>query len=459
MLGIVPHVLSDLEANLYGPRSPRNSDGSRHYCCFSPAILPVLGHRGSVLRMPLVEYVGATELRVAGVILRMLRRQAAVRSGGGFLRKSLSALGDRCWSKTSGKCKKPCDVESRTYTKRIMLACIPPLWVACRRVFSQCLLIALSSKMYHPPYYSPSLPGASCLEVSGGNHWISCGERAKLMSWDCVMHVGPLKARGNGCCSCWTTWPWYWALQSAAVAPQISTTRVAKSVSSLLQRSPSLSADGLLQKVTWPTTHLVQSVTGQTCVAMLTNVGRLQRGQPLTRSYFPSSQPKPHELPVKKRKLERETGPKTTRRKRTCTNSSPRGCGESGLPALPLWRVVLPRAEPSHRSHGSAPHGHAQRVSGLFENDDGRAKAVGKVGRDVVEMLERLFFQGHGHGARDYLMAAVKFDGWIQSFSDLLHAMRALKGYRRLAPGISRGLLPRIAAAAMMGVAMVTKDE
>ena len=37
---------------------------------------------------------------------------------------------------------------------------------------------------------------------------------------------------------------------------------------------------------------------------MLTNVGRLQRGQPLTRSCLPSSQPKLHELPVEKRKLE-----------------------------------------------------------------------------------------------------------------------------------------------------------
>ena len=101
------------------------------------------------------------------MILRMLRRQAAVRSGGGFLRKSLSALGDRCWSKTSGKCKKPCDVESRTYTKRIMLACIPPFWVACRRVFSQCLLIALSSKMYHPRISRGRLPRVAAAAMIG----------------------------------------------------------------------------------------------------------------------------------------------------------------------------------------------------------------------------------------------------------------------------------------------------
>ena len=117
-----------------------------------------------------------------------------------------------------------------------------------------------------------------------------------------------------------------------------------------------------------------------------------------------------------------DTGPKTTRGKRTCTNSGPRCSGESGLSAPPLRGVVLPRAEPSHRSHGSALHSHAQRVSGLFENDDGRAKAVGKIGRRWWKCWNHC------------LMAAIKVVGWIQNFSDLLHAVRALKGYRRLAP-------------------------
>ena len=48
--------------------------------------------------------------------------------------------------------------------------------------------------------------------------------------------------------------------------------------------------------------HLVQSVTVPACTLILINVGRLQRGQPQTRSSFPSSLPKPHGLPVKKRK-------------------------------------------------------------------------------------------------------------------------------------------------------------
>ena len=46
----------------------------------------------------------------------------------------------------------------------------------------------------------PKSACASCLEVCGGNHWKSCGERV------CVMLVGLLKAWGNGYCSCWTTW-------------------------------------------------------------------------------------------------------------------------------------------------------------------------------------------------------------------------------------------------------------
>ena len=86
-------------------------------------------------------------------------------------------------------------------------------------------------------------------------------------------------------------------------------------------------------------------------------------------------------------------------------------------------------------------------------------KLLPKLDEMVVEMLEHLYFQGYGHGAGDYLMAAVKFVGWIQSFSDLPRAVRTLTGYRRLAPGVSRGPLPCVAAAAMMGVAMATKDE
>ena len=188
----------------------------------------------------------------------------------------ISALGDQCWSKMS--CRKPPGLES---------------------------------KMCHPSYCSPSLLGACCLEVSGGNLWRSYGERVNPTPRGRATRVGLLKAWENGCCSCWTTWPWFWVLQRVAVARQTATTLVAKFVSSLLPRSPSLSADGLRQKIVRPTSHLVQSVSDRAGIPMLTNVGRLQRGQHLTRSCLPSSQPKPHELPVKKRKLEkgREVAP------------------------------------------------------------------------------------------------------------------------------------------------------
>ena len=105
MPGIVLRALSDLEAGGFGPQSPRNSVGLRHFCHFSLAILPVLGRHGFMPRMPLVPLEEAMVLRVAHVLLRRVRQQAAVRSDGGFPPKSSSALGDLCWSKMSGELK------------------------------------------------------------------------------------------------------------------------------------------------------------------------------------------------------------------------------------------------------------------------------------------------------------------------------------------------------------------
>ena len=153
-----------------------------------------------------------------------------------------------------------------------------------------------------------------------------------------------------------------------------------------------------------------------------------------------------------------ETGPKSTRRKRTSTNSSPRCSGKPGLPAPPLRRVVL-RGEPSHRSHGSSLHGHAQRVSGLCENDAGRGKVVAKVGRDGggdagTLVLSRL---------RSRSMRLLDGSSQVRRMDLRLFGSSsrraALKGYRRKAPGMSRGPLLWVNAAAMMGVAMATKDE
>ncbi len=52
MEGIASRALSDHEAGGYGPQSPRNSAGLRHYCRFSLAILPVLGRHGFTPRTP-----------------------------------------------------------------------------------------------------------------------------------------------------------------------------------------------------------------------------------------------------------------------------------------------------------------------------------------------------------------------------------------------------------------------
>ena len=100
------------------------------------------------------------------------------------------------------------------------------------------------------------------------------GERVKPMSWGCAMLVGPLKAWENGCCSCWTTWPWFWVLRRVAVARQTSTPLVAKFVSSLSPRSSSPFADGLRQKRIWPMSHLAPSFTARACTPMLTSVGQ-----------------------------------------------------------------------------------------------------------------------------------------------------------------------------------------
>ena len=168
-------------------------------------------------------------------------------------------------------------LESEMCTKKNLLTCILLLWRACKRVFSQRLLIGMPSKMCRQPSHSPSLPSASCLDVSRRNQWKSCGERAKPVSWSCVMLVGPLKAWENGFCSCWKTWPWSWVLQKAAALRQTATTLDARFVSSPLPSSPSLSANGLRQKITQPTNHLFQSVTARICILMSINVRRLQR--------------------------------------------------------------------------------------------------------------------------------------------------------------------------------------
>ena len=123
---------------------------------------------------------------------------------------------------------------------------------------------------------------------------------------------------------------------------------------------------------------------------MLTNVGRLHRGQSLTWNCLPSSPPQPHELPVKKRKLENrqvatalalqtsmKEGRILIRRRR-----EEGGHVRSRAQTPKAHESFLPRAEPSRRNHGSGVHRHGQQVSGLLRKDEGQAEGVGKVGRD-----------------------------------------------------------------------------
>ena len=173
-------------ARTFGPRSgrlwPAVAQEFRWIASLLPlltcAILPLLGHR-SMLQIPRAEHMVTSELRVAGVTKGMRQRQGAVQNGGGFRRKNLSGLDDQCWSNLSWKLRKPLGLESRLFGKLVVLTCILLWLVSCGKVFIQRLL---SSKMCHRPSFSPSLPGASCLEVvSEENHWKSC-EAASCLS-------------------------------------------------------------------------------------------------------------------------------------------------------------------------------------------------------------------------------------------------------------------------------------
>ena len=93
-------------------------------------------------------------LRVANAILKRLPQQAAVLNDGGSLPKSLSALGRSVLIENERKAQKAAwiGVVDADETKIIVLTFIPPLLGACK-VFGQCPVIALSSKMCHPSYY------------------------------------------------------------------------------------------------------------------------------------------------------------------------------------------------------------------------------------------------------------------------------------------------------------------
>ena len=206
MLGVVLHVLSDPEADGCGPWSPKSSDGSRHRCRSSLATLPVL----------LSPWVSATDAsggarEGCGVTRRWCDPVDAAAAGScaerwRFSEEEFISARRSVLVEHEQKVQKATwlGVEDIHGESRVDLH--PPLLVTCRRVFSQCLMIALSSKMYHPPYYSPSPSGPSCLEASGGNYWRSCGcegsveilvKRLLFLLDNMALVLGAAKGRGS----------------------------------------------------------------------------------------------------------------------------------------------------------------------------------------------------------------------------------------------------------------------
>ena len=84
---------------------------------------------------------------------------------------------------------------------------------------------------------------------------------------------------------------------------------------------------------------------------------------------------------------------------------------------------------------------------------------IGKSILDVsmVEFFEAMYFEGHNHHIGDSLLSALEYrDRRIKKGGKLcpLRAREALRGFRRLAPGLSRAPLPEIALHALVGAAI-----
>ena len=137
----------------------------------------------------------------------------------------------------------------------------------------QCLMIPLSSKMCHRPSYSPSLPGASSLEVSGRKPleilWgegkacvmglrhacrsTEClGKRSLFLLENMALVLGASKGRGS--------------------SPNLNHTCREDCVISLATFTIPVCRWIASEGNSASTSHLVQSVTVQECTLMLTNV-------------------------------------------------------------------------------------------------------------------------------------------------------------------------------------------
>ena len=255
------------------------------------------------------------------------------------------------------------------------------------------------------------------------------------------MLVGLLKAWENGSCSCWTTWHWFGVLQRAAVVPQVSTTLVARAVSSL-------------DTFTIPVCRWIASETNPA-----DEPSRTKRYRPRTHSdvdqyemsttgLTPDSELFTLLSAEAARVAGEEVQPRKPSRVRSCTDAADTCQGRTNTypkatrrrrawAAPPPQRVVFP--EPSRHNPGSVLRSHTQRVSGLLKNDEKRAEVIGKARQDGGKELQTRSGKGVNDGKEVCRME-----------SDLPRPVQSLKNYRRLAPGTPRGPTPRISAAAAM---------
>ena len=85
----------------------------------------------------------------------------------------------------------------------------------------------------------------------------------------------------------------------------------------------------------------------------------------------------------------------------------------------------------------------------------------GQLDRAIVEYLEHIYFEGAGADSGNKLVAAIEYveprtrkDGP----NELRRAREALRGFRRLAPGLSRAPMPLVALYALAGAALFLNE-
>ena len=89
--------------------------------------------------------------------------------------------------------------------------------------------------------------------------------------------------------------------------------------------------------------------------------------------------------------------------------------------------------------------------------DDIKSIPAEKLEPMIIEYLESLYFEGANHDAGDRLMSALEYrDRRLRKGAELdMHKVReALRGFRRLAPGLSRAPLPYVALCGIIGAAV-----